>query len=53
MAMVTAGATADSACEKELKSVVGAVPPVTTAEMANSAWVKMRIKPEYVEDRAS
>mmetsp|Transcript_79712 Transcript_79712/g.97556 ORF Transcript_79712/g.97556 Transcript_79712/m.97556 type:complete len:362 (-) Transcript_79712:40-1125(-) len=54
MSMVTAGATPGSNTEKELLQVLG--PPLssgkvpsTAAQMANSAWVKMGIKPEYVQ----
>ncbi|CAK9060850.1 unnamed protein product [Durusdinium trenchii] len=52
LSMVAAGSTPDSTTEKEFLSVLGghmASLPKTSAQMANSAWVRSAIKPEYIE----
>lgn len=54
MSMVTTGATEGSKTEEELLKVLGpplkvGKMPTSAAKMANSAWVKMGIKPEYIE----
>ncbi|CAE7372840.1 SERPINI1 [Symbiodinium natans] len=53
LSMVAAGSTEGSGTEKELmsllNSLVPGLPADSTVKMANSAWVRMLIRPDYVE----
>jgi len=54
LSMVAAGATEGSGAQKELmtllKALVPSLPPDSTVKMDNSAWVRMLIRPEFVEE---
>ena len=53
LSMVAAGATAGSQAEKELmallKTLLPNLPPASEVQMFNSAWVRARIRPDFVE----
>ncbi|CAJ1459560.1 unnamed protein product [Effrenium voratum] len=53
LSMVAAGATEGSGTQKELMGMGGglkALPEASSMQMANSAWVRMAIKPEFLAD---